>query len=877
MGKPAPVGMSELSLRLREQYTQERERIREWHCQGATGLEVVHALSDLMDNIVRVAFDEAIAAFPPPHGGPLHLALAAQGGYGRRELNPGSDVDILGLFGPKAGKREEEILKRTFVTLWDAGVKVSPASRTVAECRRIATTDIKVLTSLLEVRWVAGSDIELARFRRQFNRRWTGKHLREFLEAHVRERAQRSRQFGNTINVAEPNLKESSGGLRDYHFVLWLGSAFYGAGTLTDLQEKGVLSPERLDVSVRAIDRLLRIRNALHFHTGRSVDQLSYDLQEPVALALGYADQPRRLAEELMMRDYYKAASDVLDLATAMSHITEATLQRGRGEDERPVQIAPGWAMHRGRLRYDNSSAALVRRRRDLIDVFWLLQENQAELSESLAYMVRNNLSLVDAAFRSDPEIAQRFRDLMAVRPYVGRILREMRATGFLGAYLPEWQRIDHLVRKDLFHRYTVDEHLLLSLWILERIDEYVPRYNAQLREILDGLERIDLLRLAVLLHDIGKGGIMDHSVVGARLAVEILQRLGYPPQDVDLVRFLVRDHLALSRTAFKRDIQAPGTVEEFVREVGTRERLEMLLLLTIADAAAVGGNQLTEWNLQVIWQVYAAARDAMTTQAVLPQPLDERRERIAAALCEDFTREEVIHHLEQLPRQYAEYTPLSQIARHLALLRRYDRKTPVTDILLSGESTVQVTICTENRIGLFARIARAFLQENLSIQDARLQNRKDGIVIDTITAVKDVRTAVFDRERQAAFAALLAAGISSDKPLEPLAVSSFSQAHKLGRFRSGFTPHITVSNEISKAHTVVQVHTFDHLGVLYTIAATFANLGYDIHFARVLTEGVRVQDVFYITGGDGLPIASREERDALAAALRRNLGLEPA
>lgn len=873
--KPA-TGVSDLARELRTHNRAERERIHALHQDGATGLEVVHALSDLMDDIVRRAFDGAAASVPAAGRARLRLFLAAQGGYGRRQLNPESDVDLLGLLGAGAGQREEEVLKRTLHTLWDAGIKLSHAIRTLDECREIAATDLKSLTSLLEVRPLAGPEAEYRRFRRQFSRHWTGGHLRTFLEAQIRERAERCRQFGNTINVAEPNLKESAGGLRDHHFVLWLGSAFYGAASLADLQEKGVLHPMRLESAVTALDLLLRLRNALHFHTRRPVDVLSYDLQEPIALSLGYQDEPLRLAEELMMRDYYAAASTIQELSTAMVRIAEATLKRGEMDEELPVFVRPGWSLHHGKLRYDNSPQALARRPRELLEVFWIVHETGSEPSEALRYTISHHLDLIDDAFRRDPEIAERFRALLALRPRVAQLLRAMHETGFLGAYLPEWARVERLVRKDLYHRYSVDEHLLLTVHHLEHVAELAPQYRHELQGIYDRVERLDLLRLCALLHDVGKGGIIDHSVAGARLTEELMSRLGYPEEDVATVRFLILEHLLLVQTALHRDLQAPGTIEQFVERVGSLPLLDMLFLLTVADSAAVGGNQLTDWRLQLFWQLFRVARKRLE-QPTLPSPaeFDARGERLVEALARDFPREEVIAHLEQLPRQYAELTPLAQIARHIALLRRYDRRTPVVDYLATGEHTLSITICTEDRVGLFARIARAFLRENLSIQGARLQNRRDGIAIDTLTVVKDVDTTKFGPERQTLFTEMMIGSILDEAPPELLPPGSFASRRSMQSVRADFKPHITVSNEVSPRHTVVHVHTFDQLGVLYTIAATFAQLGYDIHFARVNTEGARVHDVFYITGGEGLPIASAQERERLAQALRRNLGLD--
>lgn len=876
MASVAPSGVSPLSQRLRTLNESGRERLRAFHDAGGTGLEVVHELTFLTDELVRAAFDHAVAAVCGRATAHPKVAIAALGGYGRRQLNPGSDIDVLCLLPKRAGKADHEILKQTLHTLWDAGLNIAHVTRTLEECRRICVTDLKSLTSLLEARFVAGCHAEFIRFWHRFNQHWSSKHLREFLQAQVRERSERGRQFGNTINVAEPNLKESAGGLRDYHFVLWLANAFYDARSLTDLQEKGLLGPERLEKCITALDLLLRLRTALHFHTRRANDQLSYELQEPIARSLGYIDRPGRMAEELLMRDYYRAASTIQDLSTSMALATEATLRRGAHSTAPAQYLRQGWSLHNNQLRYDNSPAALARRPGDLLEVFWLLHEHDAQLSESLRYSLQNNLHLIDDAFRRQPRIAERFRTLLRVRPCVAPLVRAMRDTGFLGAYLPEWQRIDLLVRKDFYHRYSVDEHTLLALYCVERIGEVAPRYQQELARMLEELERIDLLRLAVLFHDIGKGGIVEHSVVGARLATEIMTRLGYPAEDIAVVRFLVLEHLLLSRTAQTRDLHAPSTVEQFIKIVNDPTLLDMLLLLTVADNAAVSDNQLTEWKLQLYWQLYTAARRRLTTGTAPPSlDVSERREQLAKALGDRFDRETLFKHLDLLPRPYTLYTPRERIACHLELLARYDGATPLVKFEPLDDALAIVTICTQDRIGLFARIARAFLRENFSIRDARLQNRKDGIALDDIIASKDIRSAEFDAQRTAVFVQTLVDAISDARPLEEPKPLPPRRHRQTGKPYGRFTPRVEVSNEVLPSHTVVSVHTYDQLGVLYTISATFAWLGYDIHFARVNTEGQRVHDVFYITTTAGNVLETPQEREALSAALRRNLHID--
>lgn len=884
---------------LRRRFQRALEAIQQQHREGTNGHEVVRLITEALDEILIEHFRARVREVLDGEWDEKasELCLAAVGGYGRGHMNPHSDIDLCFIFPRRVAPREEKAVKALVQDLWDNRFDLGHACRTIDECVQVANSDTTVKTALSESRFLIGNRQTYLEFRKAFRSRVLDRRVGQFVNQKIEERRERFRKYGRTHCLQEPNLKESPGGLRDFHHALWLATARFDRRTLDEIVRGDIVSREQGRIVQDAIATIFRIRNELHFLCGKKVDVLSMDLQCRVAENLCYRENGPLPAYQPMMDEYYRAARIIRSFAGAIERRTQTGDKRFLGlfgwsaQSSRPArqEIDGSFVIQGGEIAAAGSETANpFAARPDLYPaIFDRMFEHRAVIHPDARQQMIEGLEGVRERLAALPSCGESFRRLLNRFEPVGDVVRAMHETGYLGVVVPPFDRIRHLVRHDLYHRYTVDEHSLRALEAVEDLvfaRQQVMRSEAGLlqgsaeavirrqaiADMVQQMGRLDLLRWCVLCHDIGKGFGRDHHLRGADLSDAILARLGYPEDDRDLARSLIVHHQQLSHTAFRRDIEDSREVNRMADLIGARRRLDMLLLLTIADLSAVGGKVLNDWKWNLLWQLYSSV--AAVLSGAGGEPEEERYEeavgKILTDLQAEFTEAAIRAHLARLPHSYALYLPNDLIARHLRAIAAFEgTKAVVRAQYDPARALVDVDIVAPDRIGLFHDIARAFAPENFNIQSVRLYTRDDGLACDTFSASGkgleephvDERLFLLTDRIQRNIARPQRFDLSSVEKLPAPAFADFENS-------------VEVYNHISPTATVIDIRSVDRPGLLSVAAGVLSSLGLNIRLARIHTQHRRVVDAFYVTEPDGTKILDASRIEAIRSALLSHL-----
>jgi [protein-PII] uridylyltransferase len=872
----APATVAEAIESFKRFLKLETERLRMRHRFGLGGREIAQGRSYLADVVVSRACQMAAAELGPSLKEDLSgCAVVALGGYGRRELAPFSDVDLLFLHPDRLSPAIKTFVEKALLLLWDIGLSVGHSFRSVAECVSMAQRDLPSRNAMSEARLVAGNGSLFQRFVAQLddvvygNRRAS----ESFLTSMRAEMEERLARFGGAVCIQEPNVKESAGGLRDLHTVGWVGHARFGCRGIDSLLAQGYVSASEHATARKAYDFIARIRNEAHFVTGRRTDLLTLDLQPVLAGGLGYGDKGGIAASELFMRDYYRRAQELRRFCENFLLRAGAGTTPARRLSLRPKVVGP-------RGRYEIRSGQLVARAKSpaapddpfrLLEVFEVAQENGVRISDELKLVVNENLRLVDRRFRSSPEACRAFVALLG-RP--GRLvptLRPMHETGFLGRFLPEFERITFLVQHDFFHRYTVDEHTLKALEALDDVATSKHPDVAPFTRVLDEVEDPARLALGILLHDIGKGRGGQHVPKGARIAESVCERLHLDADTAGDVLFLVQKHLVMSQVSTRRDLSDTGLIEGFAETVGTLDRLNMLLVLTFADHCGVGPGIWNEWKGALLWELYTKTREHLTGEHATISEGDRRArllEKVVEGLFPEFLRSDVEHHLSLFPERYLRAASPEAISRHFQLAQELGSKPLMADwrSAPAGRHTV-LTVCTRDAPGLLARLAGTLTGHGLSILSLDAFTRSDGIVLDTFKVCDATGLAPVRPERWKAIEADLAAAVTGTHDVDAAVARGRAKAPRRARRRPPTRPAVHFDSVPGQGATVVEVRAEDEPGLVYRIASTLSGLRLDIVLAKIATEKTHAYDVFYVTEATGQPL-SAETKSKVEEAL---------
>jgi [protein-PII] uridylyltransferase len=822
----------------------------------ASGTETVRGLSFLMDQLIRVLHD-FVGAHVYPLANPTsgeRLTLVAVGGYGRGDLAPYSDIDLLFLLPYKLTPHTEQVVEYMLYALWDLGLKVGQATRSVEDTLRQAKGDLTIRTAVLEARYIWGDQDLFNDLKRRFESDIIKGTAAEYVQAKLAERDERHARMGDSRYVVEPNVKEGKGGLRDLHTLFWIAKYIYRVDDVEKLVDQNVLSSKEAHRFARAQDFLWTVRCHLHFLTERAEDRLTFDRQSEVGRRMRYTDHAGTRGVERFMKHYFLIAKDVGDLTRIFCAQLEAEQERRPRFHWKPWiarkrQVA-GFAVDAGRLDVAKESA-FKDDPVNLLRLFHAAQENDLDIHPHALRLVTRSLKLIDPGLRADPEANRLFMEMLTSKKEPEITLRRMNEAGVFGRFVPDFGRVVAQMQYDMYHVYTVDEHTLFAIGILHKIE--VGELEEELplaTEIVRTIDSRRALYLAVLLHDIAKGRGGDHSELGAQVAERLGPRVGLTAEETETVAWLVRFHLLMSNTAFKRDIDDPQTIRDFAARVQSPERLKLLLILTAADIRAVGPKVWNGWKATLLRELYHRTVEEMSGGLVA----DSRDKRIAAAqaavrqLLPDFTPEEMASFIAKGYPSYWLSFDAPTHARHARLTREAERSgAPLTvDTRVDLRRAVtEITLYTADHAGLFSRIAGALALAGANIVDAKILTLSNGMALDSFW-VQDQSGGAFDRPDKLAKLAVLFENVLSGKVkphielAAPEAIPSRTRVFVV-------PPRVLIDNKASLTHTVIEVNGRDRSGLLFELTRALTSLNLQIFSAKISTYGEKVVDVFYV------------------------------
>ena len=844
------------------------------HAEGASGQESVRTHARLMDDVI-FSLTRLVAADAAADGlEATPLVVMALGGYGRGELHPLSDVDLMVVYDGEMSPYVQRMMQELLYSLWDLGLHVGHSLRSLDDCVAMARTDFPSRTSMQEARFLAGERRLFARFQRVLRENVFRRDFAQFLETTLVERDARYRKHGASPYIGEPNVKESAGGLRDMHTAMWLGAAKFGARTLRELTDKGLITPREQAAADAALTFLWRVRNELHFFSGHKNDVLTRDLQPRIAKNLGYENDETTLGVERFMRDYYLHARVIHRVSKRLIARCQETLSRRGSAERRQRQqaLADGLVFFDGRLHLaDRDPSQLRTDPARLMKVFWHLHRLGCELSLDLERAIEDSLHLVDEAFRRSDGVRELFLDVCRTWGRAAQTFSEMHELGLLGRYLPEFGALTCLVQYDVYHKFSADQHSLLAV---EHLEALAPGQSAESEgaaHVLSEVEKPELLMLGMLLHDIGKAKGHGHVAKGIPLVRELTARVGLQAADGAAVEFLVAHHLTMSHVAQRRDIDDPKTITDFAAAVGDPSRLRMLYLLTYADMRAVGPGVLTPWQARILHELYARTLASLTGGRVARPSRTRLAERLHAAAKGEVDLQAVKAHLAMMTDRYLESTSVQRMAEHLRMLDGLGESPVVTALFHHPDlGSSDLVVVTRDLPGLFALIAGTLAASDVNIISAQIHTRADGIVIDTFQVNDPAGDVIGSPAHWARTLDALRAVLTGEQTVPAL----LDRRRAAGREATGpgGPSKIALDNQLSDTATVIEVKCPDRLGLLYLITRTLAGLGLDIVSARIATEIDQAFDTFYVQDREGRKIEDPETLERARAGLEQAL-----
>ena len=837
--------------------------------------EAARAQALLIDRAIQCIFRVAttrLHPLPNPTGGE-RLAVIAVGGYGRGELAPYSDVDLLFLTPYKLTPWAESVIESMLYMLWDLHLKVGHASRTIDDCIRLGRDDYTIRTALLEHRFLAGdAGLTETLDRRLWSDLFEGTES-DFIEAKLKERTQRHQRQGGQRYMVEPNVKEGKGGLRDLQTLFWIAKYVARADTISDLQKTGMFRDSELRSFLAAEDFLLAVRTQLHLLAGRAMDQLTFDMQVEVAERLGYEDSAGRRAVEHFMQDYFRHATKVGELTRILLTGLEARHVKAAPDMlslfRRRRRVPEGYEIIHNRLNVTDPNEFLSDKL-NMLRIFEVGLKQALLLHPDAMRLVSDNLELIDAEMRASPEANRIFLDLLLKHGNPERALRRMNELGVLAAFLPEFAPVVAMMQFNMYHSYTVDEHTIQCISNLAQIEkgELVEELPVASRILNRGVNR-RVLYVALLLHDIGKGRPEDHSVLGARIARKLAPRLGLRKAEAETVEWLVRYHLLMSDMAQKRDIADPRTVRDFAKAVETTERLDLLTVLTVCDIRGVGPHTWNNWKAQLIRALYRETANALEgdLSGVNRKSLESEAKRTLRDNLADWPKAEV---RAEIARHYAPYwqgVPSDAQLVLARLLRGITDEEVRIDIKLDADrDATRICFALADHPGIFTRLAGALALVGANVVDARSYTTKDGYAT-AVFWVQDAEDSAYEEDRLPRLRSMIDKSLRGEVKTE----EAFGRRDKLKKRERAFRVPTSISfdNEGSDIYTIIEVDTRDRPGLLNDLARTLTDANVNIASAVIATYGEQVVDSFYVKDSFGLKLHSATRRQSLEARLR--------
>jgi [protein-PII] uridylyltransferase len=883
----------------------ETHRLKILHRAGGEGREICHARSSIVDLLLRYILDGVIAHSPELSQKTPVFTLVATGGYGRALLNPHSDLDIMFLHESEMGSNGaptsalSALVDGLLYSLWDLGLKVGHAVRTIDDCVKVADADMQSRTSLIEARRITGDEALFARFNKTILNKCVLGHESAYIASRVQDQAARREKYGNSATMQEPNVKNGCGGLRDYQNLIWMAYFKYQTRSLGELQEKDMISAAEAKQLDRAYSYLLRVRTELHYTMNRSADILAKSLQPTVALHLGYHERSPSERLEVFMRDFYKHTRNIdlitrtverrLALTAEPRKVLSPLRRMFRRRLKEPEPALDGFRFVDGEILPANGHIFRDQPRR-LMRVFLMAQQRNLKLHPDMAQLIRNQLNLVNNSFLRDPHVRETFLEILDQRGNVAPSLRAMHEVGFLGKFMPEFGRLTCLVQHEFYHQYTADEHTLVCLQKLDRIWNATDAPYSHYAEIFRQVERPFVLYLALLLHDAGKAYRSGHhETIGGDLALRVGQRLGLDGIQTHSLRLVIESHLLMAQISQRRDLDDPSVIVSFARQIQSIENLNMLTLHTFADSMGTSDQLWNGFKDSALFQLYHKTYDQLSGGTEFR--IAEKRQR--ELLIEEVTRmapatfdpSEIQAHFQNVPPRYAQINDAQDILRDITQVHRFiqlqlsDKEDNALSPIVTWHNEpdrgyTKVCICTWDRERLFSNIAGCFTAAGLNILSAEIITRGDGVILDTFF-VTDTKTGLVakrdEREHFEGYLHKLLTGAPID--LAALMTKNRTTPSLYQSIEGDRIPTvITFDNDVSENRTVIDLQTEDRVGLLYDLSCALSAVALHISVAKITTEKGAAMDSFYVTEHNGSKILNLAREEVIREKLLQSI-----
>ena len=847
------------------------------HRAGATGAEIVQQFTALIDAMISALFKAAASE----KGSELlaDCALIAIGGYGRGELNPRSDIDIMFYCGSRDVAPLKKMTERLLYMLWDLGLDVGYSVRSTRDCLDMALQDITARTALLDSRFLVGNLDLYHEYTTSVYKEVLNRNTQAFIRSKLEENEVRRKKYGATVYLLEPNIKEGEGGLRDLHSALWMLRVKFKADSLRDLVMKGVVSEQEAAAFTSALNHLWRVRNELHFISTRKNEQINFDQQEKIAHFLGYVDTRKAPAVELFMQDYYFQATQIEHLASSL--ISRVTVQSVRPTkflgNFGKRQINPFFYVLKGELRtskpeiFDEDPAQMMQ-------AFLLAHQHRVVLSVDLKGLIREKLHLINDRVRRSRLMAEGFLEILRTMRPDSTVLRDMHHLQFLNAFMPEFKRIYCKVQHDVYHTYTVDMH---SIFAVEEFAKLWAGVYAERKPLLtrlaNDIEKKELLQLAILLHDVGKGEGKDHANKGADMVPTIARRLSLNREDSQRLEFLVRNHLDMAHISQRRDLHDDKLIDQFATKMGMTETLKMLYLLTFADIRAVGPEVWSEWKGTLLQELYEKAYDVLERGNFRfdqrSNRVRNRKNKVVENLAEEFGERRVKATLKTMSNRYLLSHRSNEITEHVRLA--FSRGDATVMIKVEHEPSseyTQVLISTVDVPGLFSMITGVMAANGVNILGAQIYTRSNGEALDILQVRSSAGTIIDNPKKWQKVEKDLIAVVEGRKQVSTLVANRASSGMLPKKPKPRFPNRVDIDNTISDQYSVIDIFATDRVGLLYDITRTLTRLGLYIGVSKISTKVDQVADTFYVQDIFGQKVMGEDKISEVKKALLEEL-----
>lgn len=866
-----------LLLSVKEYLRKGYDLIQKYHRMGASGSDTVMAHTYLIDCAVKKIFRKSClnSSYSPNGSWPEGITLIATGGYGRGELYPHSDIDLLFIHRRKINTTLEQIAKDILYILWDSGMDVGYTIKTISGCIKHCSSDFTVRTSLLDSRYLAGDKILYAKFVNDVMGAVYRKNLRSFIEDKINAMKIRHKKYGDTVYILEPHIKDGKGGLRDIHSAIWIARLTHNINRIQDLLEAGLLLERESKELLDAWEFMRRLRCELHYLSGRKNDQLIFELQEKIAENLGYFGDEKTKAVEKFISDYYRHASNIHYIT---GRIIERCLKERKHGGEKHLSsrkkiIAKGIFLIDDEIHIQTEflhEDPLI-----MLDVFHISDLYGIPISSNSLDMIRENVHLINKVFANSIRARDTFFKIINGKD-TGKILFEMNKVGLLQAIIPEFGKLFCKAQYDLYHVYTIDTHSIYAVCEIKKVldGKYKDEFPL-LTQIGREIRWKDVIVLSCLLHDIGKGEGNNHSERGGNIVRNIANRWNLAEEKAELLEFLVRNHLYMSEIAQRRDLHDPKLILQFSKAIGDVEKLKYLYLLTFSDLRAVGPRVWNEWKSMLLQELYLKAYEILESSEDILRRFEEKgleaRKEVERLLSPPYSVEEIDEFLDNMSPSYLISTTPSSICKHFLA----DKKRGSKLLLVKVESFPQrgyseVIISTSDRMGLFSIITGCMAANSINILGAQIYTGKNGRVIDVFQVNSPLKEAITDEKKWKVFEKDLLDVLEGRIKIEELLARKRRHSAVMEKIPPRRPTRIEIDNTISDAYTVIDIYTIDRVGLLYDITSTMAKLGLYIFVAKISTKVDQVADVFYVRDKFGWKIMDQSRIEHIKKELFR-------